>query len=296
MCGCRGILLNKSPYVSEWIEKYTNELNSRYRSFIAQTLSGFASDAQIDESAVLDSLEQHGPDVSDIQRKVAAQTAVKAILYDAALEEIALSTVTKILDECLRKTFAESDFAETFLDNFESAMLAETLAPELTEQMSAFVEQREVPKVIEDFMRQLAEQTKVPEEIAEDFGEFARERPFAENVQEALAAFATRIDIASLLAERSRHAVKRLELMASLDQQVKKRFSQMDVEKWDRPARDELDRAYNEVLERLCRDIETERFRHLPWDQFIDLTYGILADDPIERPESVAPAAMDDLE
>jgi hypothetical protein len=153
--------LNKSSHVSEWIEKYTNELNSRYRKFIAQTLSKFTSDAQIDELAVLNSLEQHGPDVLDIQRKVAAQTAVKAILYDAALEEIVLSTVTKILDECLRKTVAESDFAEAFLDNFESAMSAETLAPELTEQMSAFAEQREVPKVIEDYMRQLAEQTNM---------------------------------------------------------------------------------------------------------------------------------------
>ena len=288
--------MNKSPHVADWIEKYTDELNSRYREFIAQTLSRFASDAQIDEVTLLDTLEKHGPDVSDIQRKVAAQTAVKAILYDAALEEIALSTVTIILDECLRKAYAESDFAEIFLDNFESAMSAETLAPELTEQMTAFAEQREVPKDIEGYMRQLAVQTNIPEEIAEDFGRFARERTLAENVQDVFAAVATHIDIASVLAERSRHVVKKLELMASLDQLIKKHFSQIDEAKLDLPAKDALNRAYTDVLEKLCRDIETERFRHLPWDQFIDLTYGSLADDPIERPESVAPAAMDDLE
>ena len=30
-------------------------------------------------------------------------------------------------------------------------------------------------------------------------------------------------------------------------------------------------------------DIESEAYKHMPWEQFIDLTYGSLAGDPIER-------------
>lgn len=33
----------------------------------------------------------------------------------------------------------------------------------------------------------------------------------------------------------------------------------------------------------LKRDLETEAFKRMPWEQFIELTYGSLADDPIER-------------
>ena len=33
----------------------------------------------------------------------------------------------------------------------------------------------------------------------------------------------------------------------------------------------------------LKHDLEIEAFKKMPWDQFIDLTYGSLADDPIER-------------
>lgn len=30
-------------------------------------------------------------------------------------------------------------------------------------------------------------------------------------------------------------------------------------------------------------DLEVEAFKHISWDQFLDLTYGSLADDPLER-------------
>lgn len=33
----------------------------------------------------------------------------------------------------------------------------------------------------------------------------------------------------------------------------------------------------------LKNDPEMEGYKQMPWDQFLDLTYGSLADDPIER-------------
>jgi hypothetical protein len=46
----------------------------------------------------------------------------------------------------------------------------------------------------------------------------------------------------------------------------------------------------------LKHDIEAEAYKHIPWDQFIDLTYGSLADDPIERNQPLQPDVRDEIE
>jgi hypothetical protein len=46
----------------------------------------------------------------------------------------------------------------------------------------------------------------------------------------------------------------------------------------------------------LKQDIETEAYRHMPWEQFLDLTYGSLADDPIERNQPLHPDVRDAIE
>jgi hypothetical protein len=46
----------------------------------------------------------------------------------------------------------------------------------------------------------------------------------------------------------------------------------------------------------LKHDIETEAYRHMPWEQFIDLTYGSLADDPIERNQPLDFDVRDEIE
>lgn len=46
----------------------------------------------------------------------------------------------------------------------------------------------------------------------------------------------------------------------------------------------------------LKHDLEVEAYKHIPWEQFIDLTYGSLADDPIERNQPLYPDVRDELE
>ena len=46
----------------------------------------------------------------------------------------------------------------------------------------------------------------------------------------------------------------------------------------------------------LKHDLETEAYKHIPWDQFLDLTYGSLADDPIERAQPLQPDVRDAIE
>lgn len=46
----------------------------------------------------------------------------------------------------------------------------------------------------------------------------------------------------------------------------------------------------------LKQDIETEAYRHMPWEQFLDLTYGSLAHDPIERDQPLEVDQRDEIE
>jgi len=43
-------------------------------------------------------------------------------------------------------------------------------------------------------------------------------------------------------------------------------------------------------------DLEIEAYKHIPWEQFLDLTYGSLADDPIERHQPLYPDVRDEIE
>jgi hypothetical protein len=43
-------------------------------------------------------------------------------------------------------------------------------------------------------------------------------------------------------------------------------------------------RLIEEVSASLTRALELEAFQRMPWQEFIERTAGILADDPIERP------------
>jgi hypothetical protein len=46
----------------------------------------------------------------------------------------------------------------------------------------------------------------------------------------------------------------------------------------------------------LKQDLETEAYKQMPWEQFIELTYGSLADDPIERNQPLQPDVRDEIE
>lgn len=46
----------------------------------------------------------------------------------------------------------------------------------------------------------------------------------------------------------------------------------------------------------LKQDIQIEAYRHMPWEQFIDLTYGSLVDDPIERDQPLYTDVRDEIE
>lgn len=44
------------------------------------------------------------------------------------------------------------------------------------------------------------------------------------------------------------------------------------------------------------QDMEVEAYKHIPWEQFIELTYGSLADDPIERNQPMESDIRDEIE
>lgn len=46
----------------------------------------------------------------------------------------------------------------------------------------------------------------------------------------------------------------------------------------------------------LKHDLELEAYNHISWEQFINVTYGSLANDPIERNQPLEPDTRDMIE
>ncbi|HUN09165.1 MAG TPA: hypothetical protein PLQ56_21340 [Aggregatilineales bacterium] len=55
-------------------------------------------------------------------------------------------------------------------------------------------------------------------------------------------------------------------------------------------------RLIEDVSASLSRDLEIEAFRRMPWQEFIERTAGILADDPIERPAQLPLESREPIE
>jgi hypothetical protein len=54
------------------------------------------------------------------------------------------------------------------------------------------------------------------------------------------------------------------------------------------------------LLEHLSGQVKqaltTEAYKHMPWEQFLALTYGSLANDPLERNQPQHPDIRDEIE
>ena len=105
------------------------------------------------------------------------------------------------------------------------------------------------------------------------------------------------------ISERNRAALAQfMQEMDEQNQRVLKKFTkdllsgQADSSNLTAEYAKELHLLSERLIDKLKRDMEIERYRHMPWEQFIELTYGSLADDPIEWDESFRTDAPDEME
>lgn len=287
--------MNKSHPLDKFVQKLNKQLASRNRKWLERVMEEVAEQTKIDVDQLFELAESQTPDIENIARELAAEATFQSILDDAALKPISESAFTDVMDECLRQTFTQLDFAEVFLDNFETAMSANSVAPKLTERMNAFATQAELSNVIEEYMLQLSEQIDVSEEIGEDFRTISDRMEIADSIAGFLKTSAAKTDFSSLFSERCSKMALNTEVLESLDHLVEDLYSRKDLSLVDSSLGTELRKSHQDLLEKLCQDIERETYRQLPWDQFLNLTYGSLADDPIERPQTLEPDSTDSL-
>lgn len=117
----------------------------------------------------------------------------------------------------------------------------------------------------------------------------------AEQDRQALARFIQEIS------RRNRAALAQfMQEVNEQNQKVLKKFTkdlsaQTDSSNLTAEYAEELHLLSERLIDKLKRDMEIERYRHMPWEQFIELTYGSLADDPIELDESFRSDAPDEI-
>ena len=68
------------------------------------------------------------------------------------------------------------------------------------------------------------------------------------------------------------------------------------VTKVDKLSVNEKVRLIEHLGSTLQHDLEVESYRRMPWHEFLKRTYGILADDPIERPPQLPLEEREPLE
>ncbi len=55
-------------------------------------------------------------------------------------------------------------------------------------------------------------------------------------------------------------------------------------------------RLLQAVSDSLQQDLETEAYKHIPWEQFLERTYGSLADDPLARDQPPLPDERESID
>lgn len=287
--------MNKSHPFDEYLQKLHQEIASQNRKWLEGVIEAVAEQNKLDVSQLSESVLLNAPDVGLIANEIVAQNAVSSIFEDAAIESVAAPTLTAIIDDCLQKTLIDTSFVEAFLDSFRDGMAANSVAQLCAEKFEEMANRKDVSCHVERQMKSLAEQFETTESFDEAFAELAEQRKFDTELDSFIKKFAAQTDLSSLLAERMSEVCKSLEAFESRGQVMRDIIENTDFNQIRADVREDLNRSYEEAVAKVAKDTEIERFRHLPWDTFIDLTYGSLADDPVERPETIEPGATDSV-
>lgn len=285
--------MNESHPFDEYFKKLHREIASQNRKWLEGIIEEVAAQNQIDVSQLSESALLNAPDIQTIANDIFAQNTATSIIDDAMTNAVAVPALADVMDKSILRTIADTDFVEAFLDNFRKAVAADSVATLCTEKLRALAVQTDVSSFVEERIRMLAEQIDVTEDFGEYVAKLARLNEFDAELDRFLKELIADTKFTSLLGERIGELVKTSEPFESLDQVMNDIAAQTDIRCIDAGVLEELNRSYESAIARLVRDTEIQSYRHLPWDRFIDLTYGSLADDPVVRPETVEPDVTD---
>ena len=285
--------MKKSHPFDEYFKTLHQEIALQNRKWLEDLLEEVAAQNKFDVSKLSESVLLNAPDVELIANEIVAQNTVSSMVEDATIESVAEPTLAAIIDNSLQRAIIDTGFVEAFLDRFRDGMAANSVALLCAEKFVELANQKDVSYHVEKQMKFLAEQIETTESFDEVFTELAEQRKFDTELDNFIKEFAANTDLSSLVAERMSEACKGFEALESLGQVMRDITTNTDFSQIGADVRKDLNRSYEEAVAKIARDAEIECFRHLPWDKFIDLTYGSLADDPVERPEMLDPSATD---
>ncbi len=288
--------MNNSRPIDDYLKQLNREITVQNRKWVDELMGRIATQAQVDVSQLSESFLSNAPDVEAIANDIFAQNIATSIIDDAVIDAVAVPTLGDIIDDSLLRTIVDTDFVEAFLENFREAVAANSVATLCAEKLTEFAAQTDDSSYVEERVRMLAEQFGVTEDFGKYVAELAELNEFDAELDRFMKRLVADTKLTSLLGERIGELAKTSEPLKSLDQVMQDIAAQADFGCLNAEVRKELNRSYKRAVARLVQDVETQSYRHLPWEKFLDLTYGILADDPIERPRVEEPGLQDELE
>lgn len=282
-----GVALKKSPEIDDNLKQLSLEVAARNRKWLEALMEDIAGQAQVEVSQLSEAVLLNAPDVEVIANEILAKNTVSSIIQDAAMESVAAPTFADVIDDSLQRTIVDTGFVEAFLDNFRDGMAANSVALLCAEKFAEMAVRKDVSRHVEKGMEFLAEQFETTKSLDEVFAELAESRKFDTELDEFIKMFAAHTDLSSLVAERMGEVCKSYEDFESLGQVMHDITTNTDFSQIGADVRKDLNRSYEEAVAKIVRDTEIERFRHLPYEKFLEKTFGSLPDFTLERDQQV---------
>ena len=292
--------MNESEHQHQRLDSIFAEIDQRQAQFVDGIAKEIAAARGQDREEVKAALLAKMPDAKAVAADAAAQSAIDRIIEEQLAKPLAQATLEGVVDASLRLTLEQTGFAEAFLENFRQSMSQADISQALGDAATLIIRRSVDQRVFQAYLDELAVAGDFPATLAERMTPLMTPETFSLWLCKATKNLAIETDFVVLLGEQLRLMRSERGLAEVLDQGAKgivaetyasqlvkqhvKSLLVSESSRWQMDKFDDGEVQLADFIAHIQTQIRAASFRYLPWDRFVELTHGSLADDPIERP------------
>ncbi len=287
----------KSSYdTSKVIKKIAQELAKQQRQALAQIAGHLADQQKTDVSAIEDLPASQLPDVDKIARQVIAIATLEAIVHEAMIRPLVRNALSTVVDDCVRKTLTQTDFAEALIDNLQHSIERSDLAAALNKQIQEPAIRDDFESVASKHLNEIIVEGDFVDLIEERVNALMAPSLLGQQLHRHLDDLVAKTDFSKLLSERLQAVFSELDHPPTFNQQNQDVAVEADLVACLSVDGSTANAHIKQLAEALCSAIRIESFRLIPYDQFIDRTFGSLPDFTLERDQPDYVEVSEELE
>ena len=270
---------------SKLLPKLTQELTEQRREAVARIAQKLVSSSQMEMAAIEEYVASQLPDIEETARQVVADSTLSLIVQEALLMPLARSLLAGLIDDCIRKTLAQTHFAETLCENLQESIERSVVPASLTQQIKTTSLEHELESMTAKYLSEVTVDGKFIDHLEERIVALTSQPLVAQRLHRQIIELAAQCDFSNLLSQRLEAIVRKSDHAPLLNQQLKDLAGSADLAAFLNVEDSEANAHIEQLSQTLCRAVRNESLRHIPYDQFIDRTFGSLPDFSLEGDE-----------